>query len=155
VEEYTALDVGSAYCWAELRAGSVKHLESRWTSALARRVAADLAARGWHLDAVMTDHGSEFAGEFTVTIEDLNAEHRRILAGRPRTNGCVERVHETIVEECWTPAFARHVLRNITALRQELRRYLRYYNTDRAHTGRWTRGRTPEQVIGKAKMWTR
>jgi hypothetical protein len=27
------------------------------------------------------------------------------------------------------------------------------YNTDRAHTGRWTKGRTPEQVIRKVKMW--
>ena len=62
VWQYTAIDVGSAYRWAELRAGSVKHPQSRWTSALARRVAADLAARGWSLDAVLTDHGSEFAG---------------------------------------------------------------------------------------------
>ena len=30
---------------------------------------------------------------------------------------------------------------------------LRYYNTERAHTGRWTRGRTPEEVLGKAKLW--
>ena len=38
-----------------------------------------------------------------------------------------------------------------TALRhQELLRYFDYHNTDRAHAGRWTRGRTPESVIGKA-----
>jgi transposase InsO family protein len=155
VWQYTAIDVGSAYCWADLRAGSVKHPESRWTSALARRVADDLAARGWRLEAVMTDHGTEFASQFSAAVKDLNAQHRRIVAGRPQTNGCVERVHESILEECWKPAFARHLLPNITGLREELRRYLRYYNTDRAHTGRWTRGRTPEQVIGKAKMWAR
>jgi transposase InsO family protein len=113
VWQYTAIDVGSAYCWAELRAGAVKHPDSRWTSALARRVAADLAARGWRLAAVLTDHGSEFAGRFTTTINDLDAEHRRIVAGRPQTNGCVEPVHETILEECWKPAFARHLLPNI------------------------------------------
>ena len=28
------------------------------------------------------------------------------------------------------------------------------YNTDRAHTGRWTRGRTSEGVIGRAKLWS-
>ena len=28
----------------------------------------------------------------------------------------------------------------------------RYYNTDRAHTGRWTRRRTPESVIGRAAI---
>jgi hypothetical protein len=35
----------------------------------------------------------------------------------------------------------------------DLERYLRYYNTERAHTGRWTRGRTPDEVLGKAKLW--
>jgi transposase InsO family protein len=155
VWQYTAIDVGSAYCWAQLHTGSVKHPESRWTSALARRVADDLAARGWSLEAVLTDHGTEFARQFTATLDELGAQHRRIVAGRPQTNGCVERMHETILQECWKPAFARHLLPNITGLREELRRYLRYYNTDRAHTGRWTGGRTPEQVIGKAKMWTR
>jgi hypothetical protein len=34
-----------------------------------------------------------------------------------------------------------------------LERYLRYDNTERAHTGRWTKGRTPEAVLGKAKLW--
>ena len=103
----------------------------------------------------MTDHGTEFAGAFPTAVDELGVQHRRIVAGRPQTNGCVERVHETILEECWKPACARHLLTNITGLREELRRYLRYYNTDRAQTGRWTRGRTPEQVVGKAKMWAR
>jgi hypothetical protein len=39
-----------------------------------------------------------------------------------------------------------------TGLRLDLDRYLRYYNTERAHTG-WTGGRTPEEVLGKAKLW--
>ena len=81
--------------------------------------------------------------------------HRRIVAGRPQSNGCVERLHETILEECWKPTFARHFLPGLTGLREELRRYLRYYNTDRAHTGRLTKGRTPEEVFGAAKMFTR
>jgi transposase InsO family protein len=88
-------------------------------------------------------------------LEELGVQHRHIVAGRPQTNGCVERVHQTILEECWKPTFARHLMPHITGLREELRRYLHDYNTDRAHTGRWTRGRTPEQVIAKAKMWAR
>jgi hypothetical protein len=27
-----------------------------------------------------------------------------------------------------------------------------YYNTERAHTGRWTRGRAPDEALGKAKL---
>ena len=63
-------------------------------------------------------------------------------------------MQQTILEECWKPAFARHLLPNITGLREELRRYLRYYNTDRAHNGRYTNSRTPDAVLGQAKVFT-
>ncbi len=153
VWQYTAIDVGSAYTWAELHV-TPRNPSARWTSRLAQRVASELAARGWRLETAMTDNGSEFRSrEFTRTVEQLGAEHRRIHAGRPQTNGCVERVQGTILEECWKPAFARHLIPRQTGLRRDLERYLRYYNTDRAHTGRWTRGRTPDSVLGKAKMW--
>jgi len=37
----------------------------------------------------------------------LKVRHTFIHAGRPQTNGCVERVQGTILQECWKPAFAR------------------------------------------------
>jgi transposase InsO family protein len=155
VWQYTAIDVASAWCWAELHV-TPKNPSARWCSTLARRVAGDLARRGWRLERVMTDNASEFrSGEFTGAVERLGAGHAFIRAGRPQTNGCVERLHETILEECWKPAFARYLIPKQTGLRLDLERYVRYYNTDRAHTGRWTKGRTPEQVIGKVKMWSR
>ena len=104
----------------------------------------------------MTDNASEFRSQgFTSTITRLGGHHRFIHAGRPQTNGCVERVQLTILEECWKPAFARYLIPKYTGLRRELETYLDYYNTDRAHTGRWNHGRTPEDVIGKAKIWSR
>lgn len=153
VWQYTAIDVGSAYVWAELHV-TPRNPSARWTSHLARRVAAELSARGWRLEAVMTDNGSEFRShDFRQAVATLGAEHRFIHAGRPQTNGCVERVQGTILDECWKPAFARHLIPKTTGLARDLAQYLRYYNTDRAHTGRWTRGRTPDAVLGKAKMW--
>ena len=155
VWQYTAIDVGSAYCWAELHL-TPKNPAARWTSELARRVAADLAARGWRLEKVMSDNASEFRSEeFERAVDRVRARHLFIHAGRPQTNGCVERVQRTILDECWKPAFARYLIPKYTGLRLDLDRYLRYYNTDRAHTGRWTRGRTPEDVLGKVKMWSR
>ena len=154
VWQYTAIDVASAFTWAELRT-TPRNPSAKWTSQLARRVAADLAARGWELETVMTDNGSEFRSRvFGETVAELGAHQRFIHAGRPQTNGCVERVQGTILEECWKPSFARHLIPKQTGLRRDLARYLDYYNTDRAHTGRWTRGRTPESVIGKAKIWS-
>jgi hypothetical protein len=40
-----------------------------------------------------------------------------------------------------------------TGLRLDLERHLRYDNTERAHTGRWIHGRTPDEVLGKAELW--
>jgi transposase InsO family protein len=155
VWQYTAIDVASSYCWAELHL-TPRNPSARWTSELARRVAADLAARGWRLEAVMSDNASEFrSAEFEGAVARLGARHLFIRAGRPQTNGAVERVQRTILEECWKPAFARYLIPKYTGLRLDLDRYLRYYNTDRAHTGRLTRGRTPEEVLGKVKMWSR
>ena len=153
VWQYTAIDVASSYTWAELWT-TPRNPAALRTSRLARRVAEDLSARGWKLQAVMSDNASEYRSkQFRSTIEALGADHRFIRAGRPQTNGCVERVQQTILEECWKPAFARYLIPRISGLRIDLAQYLHYYNTDRAHTGRWNRGRTPEQVLGKPKMW--
>ena len=136
VWQYTAIDVASAYTWAELHT-TPRNPSAKWTAHLARRVAADLAARGWELETVMTDNGSEFRSrQFGETVAELGARQRFIHAGRPQTNGCVERVQGTILEECWKPSFARHLIPKQNGLRRDLVRYLDYYNTDRAHTGR-------------------
>jgi transposase InsO family protein len=149
----TAIDVASAYTWATLQV-TRRNPSATWTSALARQVAADLASRGWRLERVMSDNASEFrSATFQATITKLGARHSFIRAGRPQTNGCVERVQQTILDECWKPAFARYLIPKQTGLRLDLERHLRYDNTERAHTGRWTRGRTPNEVLGKAKLW--
>lgn len=75
-----------------------------------KRVARELSGRGWSLEAVMTDNASEFrSAEFERAVAALKARHIFIRAGRPQTNGCVERVQGTILDECWKPAFARYL----------------------------------------------
>ena len=51
-----------------------------------------------------------------------------IHAGRPQAIGVVERVQETILEECWKPAFARYLTPKYTGLRLDLERYFPHYN---------------------------
>ncbi|MDX1396232.1 MAG: DDE-type integrase/transposase/recombinase [Gemmatimonadota bacterium] len=154
VWQYTAIDVGSAYAWAEIHV-TPHNPSTQLASKLARRVARDLKRFGWKLEAVMTDNGGEFrSGLFRETVAELGAEHRFIRSGRPQTNGCVERLQGTILQECWKPAFAQYLVPGFTGLRRDLERYLHYYNEDRAHTGRWTRGKTPMEVIGANKIWS-
>lgn len=153
VWQYTAIDLATSYVWAEL-ATTPLNPSARRTSALARRVAADLRAHGWRLERVLTDNGSEFRSrEFGTTIAELGARQSFIRPGRPTTNGAVERVQRTILEECWRPSFARSLVPKIGGLARDLEAYLRFYNDERAHTGRLTRGKTPLQVlIGARKM---
>jgi transposase InsO family protein len=151
VWQYTAIDVASAYTWAELHA-SERNPRSRHTRELLHRVASQLAHAGWKLQEVSTDNGSEFrAHEFGVAVARLGARQRFIRAGRPNSNGCVERVQLTILEECWRPAFARSLVPRSTALQQDLHDYLAEYNHDRAHTGRLTQGRVPADIVYGAR----
>jgi transposase InsO family protein len=150
VWQYSATDVFSAYTWAELRI-TPKNPSARWTSALARRVAEDLLARGIELERVMTDNASEFRAQaFKDSLLQLGVRHTAIHAGRPQTNGSVERVQGTILQECWKPAFARYLVVKLTGLQRELAIYLKYYNEERAHRGRHTKGRTPLSVLNQA-----
>jgi transposase InsO family protein len=153
VWQYTAIDVASGFTWAELHS-SARNPRSRHCQSLLHRLAHELALAGWKLKAVSTDNGSEFASaEFRGTVERHGARQRRIKAGRPTSNGCVERAQLTILEECWRPSFARSLVPKITALRRDLDEYLAYYNFDRAHTGRLTKGRVPGEIVyGARKM---
>jgi transposase InsO family protein len=147
VWQYSAIDVASAYAWAELRT-SDRNPRSRHTRELLHRVARELTAAGWKLGEVTTDNGSEFrSGEFRQAVSELGARQRFIKAGRPNSNGCVERLQLTILEECWRPAFARSLVPKSTALQRDLDEYLETYNFDRAHTGRLTQARVPADIV--------
>ncbi len=153
VWQYTAIGVASSFAWTELHT-SPKNPAAKHCSALVERVAGELAAAGWRLQTLITDNGSEFrSGEFDDALTDLGVEQRRIRAGRPTSNGHVERLQQTILEECWRPAFARSLVPKLTALARDLKQYLGYYNFDRAHTGRLTQGRLPGGIAyGARKM---
>ncbi len=106
---------------------------------------------------MLTDNGTEFRAErFRRGVAVHSVRLSRIRAGRPQSNGAVEALHKTILDECWRPAFARYLQVRFQGLKHELADYLSYYNHDRAHTGRLTRGRTPAEIVyGARKMEAR
>jgi len=129
---------------------------AKQTSKLARRVARDLRLAGWKLERFLSDNGNEFKGDFAKTVARLKARHTRIRAGRPQTNGNVEALHKTILDECWRPSFARYLHPRLSSLRADLDAYLRYYNFDRIHHGRLTGGQIPADIVyGARKMEVR
>ena len=151
VWQYTAIDLASGFVWGELHAGP-KNPRARHCRALVDRVAKELARAGWRLEAAISDNGSEFrAREVSDRLAELGVEQRRIRAGRPTSNGDVERLQQTILEECWRPSFARSLVPKLTALESDLESHLWTYNHDRAHTGWRTRGRVPADIVYGAR----
>jgi transposase len=153
--QYTAIDVASSYLWAELHA-TAKNPSSK----------VDLRARSPRgpgplrtgLEARGGEHGQR-RGVRRFRLhrhrdEEARGQAPAHQAGRPQSNGCIERV-QLVLDECWKPAFARFIYLTQSGLGRELATYVRLYNTDRAHNGYRNKGRTPEQVIGKAKMYVR
>jgi transposase InsO family protein len=153
VWQITAIDTYSSFAWAELVVCPPSGPTVEHTSALARRVAAELQRAGWRLERVLTDNGNEFGCREFASRLPAGVAHTRIRSGRPQTNGHVERLHRTILEECWRPAFARYLQVRFTGLQRDLAHYLHDYNYDREHFGRITAGRRPaELVYGARKM---
>jgi transposase InsO family protein len=145
--QYTAIDVASSYTWATLEM-TPHNPDPVLTSKLAHQVPADLSEWGWQWDAVTTDNGNEFRSQlFRDTIEGLGVDHRFIRAGRPQTNGKVELVQGTFVQELYQPTLIGYVEPSITGLRRDLDAYLGYYNHKRRHRGRWNKGATPASII--------
>jgi transposase InsO family protein len=153
VWQITAIDTYSSFAWADLVVTPPPGPTVEHTSALARRVAAELQAAGWQLERVLSDNGNEFGRQAFGSRLPPGVRHTQIRSGRPQTNGHVERLHRTILEECWRPAFARYLQVRFTGLRRDLTRYLHDYNHDREHHGRKTAGRRPADLVyGARKM---
>ncbi len=147
VWQYTAIDVASSFTWAEIHT-TAHNPSSAHTTALAFKVAEDLARWGWEWKQVSTDRGSEFvAHQFGDALDQLGVEHRYIKPGRPQSNGKVEQVQNTILQECWKPALISYVEPSITGLREDLEFFLDDYNNHRPHHGRWNQGDPPATII--------
>ena len=156
VWQITAIDTYSSFAGADLvvtpAAGPT--VEQTSTLAEARRAKSSRRPVG-SSSGVLTDNGGEFGRRAFGTRLPAGVAHSQIRAGRPQTNGHVERLHRTILEENAgdPPAFARYLQVRFSGLRRDLARYLHDYNFDREHHGRITKGRRPADLVyGARKM---
>jgi hypothetical protein len=102
---------------------------------------------GWPVRRVLTDGGPEFKGAFDVACRDLGLRHTRTKPRHAWTNGFVERLQGTILQELWRVAFRRHDFTTRAALQQALDGFMRYYNTERPHQGYRLRGCPPAALL--------
>jgi transposase InsO family protein len=104
------------------------------------------------LSRMLTDRGTEYCGnperheyELYLAVEDV--DHSRTKTKSPQTNGIVERFHKTVLDEFYRVAFRKRIYGSIAELQANLDEWIRSYNEDRPHQGRWCFGKTPMQTF--------
>ena len=101
---------------------------------------------------MLTDRGTEYCGnpehheyELYLALEDI--DHTRTKAKSPQTNGICERFHKTVLNEFYRVTFRKKLYKTIDEPQTDLDQWLKQYNEQRTHQGRWCYGKTPMQTF--------
>ena len=101
---------------------------------------------------VLTDRGTEYCGprehheyQLYLALEDI--DHSKTKARSPQTNGICERFHRTMQDEFYSVAFRKKLYHGLEELQADLDEWLREYNEDRPHSGKYCYGKTPLQTF--------
>ena len=111
-------------------------------------VLATFEAHGARIDAVLSDNGREFCGRddrhpYELFLQLEGIAHKRTRVSRPQSNGIVERLHRTLLDEHFRVEGRRTWFETLDEMQAVLDGYLVTYNTKRPHQGRGMNGRTP------------
>lgn len=109
-------------------------------------------SQGIRLLRTLTDRGTEYCGirenhpyQLFLYLNDI--EHSRTKARHPQTNGCTERLNQTILDEFYSVAFRKKVYRSLDEIQMDLDAFMETYNHDRTNQGKHCKGRTPMETF--------
>lgn len=105
---------------------------------------------------VLTDRGTEYCGKIEshdyqlyLAIEDI--DHTKTKVRSPQTNGICERFHRTMQNEFYAVAFRKKIYSRLEELQEDVNKWLKEYNSERPHSGKYCYGKTPLQTFAEAK----
>jgi transposase InsO family protein len=106
---------------------------------------------------VLTDRGTEYCGarehhEFQLYLALENIDHTKTKARSPQTNGICERFHKTMLQEFYQVAFRKKLYESIEQLQVDVDLWIKLYNQERPHSGRYCFGKTPKQTFDDSKQ---
>ncbi|HET7370586.1 MAG TPA: IS481 family transposase [Gammaproteobacteria bacterium] len=106
------------------------------------------------VQTILSDNGREFCGrpdnhpyELFLQLEEI--EHRTTKVRRPQSNGFIERLHRTLLDEHFRIKGREKWYEGVDEMQADLDVYLEHYNRKRPHQGRGMKGRTPYDVFVK------
>ena len=145
----TAIDCHSRHAWARLYPNK---LPLTAVQLMNNDVLPTFDAHDARIDAVLSDNGREFCGRedqhpYELFLQLEGIEHKRTRVKRPQSNGIVERLHRTLLDEHFRVEGRRTWFETIEEMQGVLDEYLVAYNTRRPHQGRGMNGRTPAKAF--------
>ncbi len=104
------------------------------------------------VDTILSDNGREYCGRpdrhpYELFLQLEGIEHRTTKVRRPQSNGFVERLHRTLLDEHFRIAGRTKWYDSVDEMQKDLEAYLKQYNQKRPHQGRNMKGRTPYQAF--------
>jgi transposase InsO family protein len=100
------------------------------------------------IETVLSDNGREYCGkpeshpyELFLQMEDI--EHRTTKVRRPQSNGMIERLHRTLLDEHFRIKGRQKWYESVIEMQKDLDQYFKKYNNERPHQGRNMNGSTP------------
>lgn len=147
----SVIDCFSRYAWGRLYTSK---LPITAVHVLNNDVLPFFEAHNAKVSTVLSDNGREFCGrkdqhpyELFLQLEEI--EHRTTKVRRPQSNGFVERLHRTLLDEHFRIQGRTKWYEALEEMQQDLDDYLVTYNTKRPHQGRNMKGATPYAVFKK------
>ncbi len=109
-------------------------------------------AQGLSLLRTLTDRGTEYCGKpenhpYQLFLHLNDIEHTKTKVRHPQTNGCTEKLNQTIQEEFYAVAFRKTLYTSLEQMQCDLDAFMDRYNSDRTNQGRHCRGRTPAETF--------
>ena len=120
------------------------------------RVLPFFETQGIPLLRILTDRGTEYCGrpeyhEYELYLAVENIDHSKTKARHPQTNGICERFHKTILNEFYQVAFRKKIYSTLEELQNDADIWIKNYNEERPHSGKYCDGRTPMKTFLETK----
>ncbi len=145
----SVIDCHSRYAWGRLYTSK---LPVTAVHVLNEDVLPFFEEQAARIETILSDNGREFCGRadrhpYELFLQLEGIVHRTTKVRRPQSNGFVERLHRTLLDEHFRIQGRQKWYESVAEMQTDLEGYFHHYNHERPHQGRGMNGRTPYQVF--------
>lgn len=147
IYQIAAIDTFSNFSWAKVYVSKCARSACDFLLYLKNN------ALGRKISRILTDNGLEFTihhkskkHRFEDLLNFYKIKHKYTKIRHPWTNGCVERLNQTIYHEFYKVTFRKNVYETLQQLQDDLDKFIDYYNFKRPNRGRRNNGKVPGEI---------